>query len=116
MKHKKTAPFQLNLKQLAKDLRENQPLIYPVTTLTGGDGRRRSTVQREMTKLGLGEYDIERDAWVLEKDKVLDHLATRYASECTVEMVKYLAVFHAADPEFREQVLSHFALRPEKAE
>jgi hypothetical protein len=115
MKHKKT-PFQLDLRQLAKDLRANLFLIYPVTTLTGGDGRRRSTVQREMTKLGLGEYDIERDAWVLDRSKVLEHLAADYASECGTETVKHLAVVQVHQRAFREQVLSHFALQPEKTE
>lgn len=191
MKSKKAAPFQLNPKQLAKDLRENQPLVYPVTTLTGGDGRRRSTVQRVMTGLDLGTYDVDKDAWLLDRDKVvlhlkrgrkpppvpfeldlrqiavhlledhplvyalselpggagcrrsivqrtmtdsglgtydaekdvwvldrdqmLGHLAVCYASERAAETMEFLAATHIIlEPTFREQVLSHFALRPEK--
>lgn len=191
MKRKKT-PFQLNLRQLAKDLRENKPLIYPVTFLTGGDGRRRSTVQRVMQGLDLGEYHVETDTWMLDPDKavlylaqnkkpppapfeldlrqlathlledhplvydfselpgaagcrrslvqlamidldlgtydaervvwvldrskVLEHLAARFASERGAETVEHLAVVQVHQRAFREQVLSYFALKSEKAE
>ena len=116
MKHKKTPPFQLSLKQLAEDLRANSPLVYLVTALTGGDGRRRSTVQRVMTGLDIGEYDIERDAWVLDRDKAFRYLVSCYALECTFETVEYLAATTQVltEPGFREQVFSHFTLfKPE---
>lgn len=64
---------------VALDLWLGNKLIYTVTSLTEHDARKRSVVQRTMEDLHLGRYDIERDAWVLHRKKVIAYLEKEYA-------------------------------------
>jgi len=108
----KKPPFTLDPSMLADDLLLGRSsLVYPTAILTERDARRRSVVHRTMTALGLGEYNVDRDEWTLDRDKVLTYLAQQYSEGKPQETLASLASMH--EPELREQILAHFATPPE---
>lgn len=108
----KKPPFALDPHMLADDLLLGRSsLVYPTAILTDRDARRRSVVHRTMTALGLGEYNVDRDEWTLDKTKVLTYLAQQYSEAKPRETLAHLASLH--EPDLREQILAHFATPPE---
>jgi len=67
--------------KVATNLLHERELIFSVAALTGCDGRRRSVVQREMTRRNWGTYDVDTDIWSLDPLKVRAYLAEQYMGD-----------------------------------